>query len=77
MARHLKESSVINALEKPCSGRTFILDYAYPGQSRKVKEQIVDMALNGSGIRDTARVLHVSTSTVIKQLKKRNRNCNK
>lgn len=63
--------------EQPCSGRTFILDYAYPGQSRKVKEQIVEMALNGSGIRDTARVLHVSTSTVIKELKKRNRNCNK
>ena len=49
----------------------------YPGQSRTVKEQIVDMALNGSGIRDTARVLQVSTSTVIKELKKRNRNCNK
>ena len=60
-----------------CDGRTFILEYAYPGQSRKVKEQIVDMALNGSGIRDTARVLHISTSTVIKELKKRNRNCNK
>ncbi|WP_028954006.1 IS1-like element transposase [Synechocystis sp. PCC 7509] len=28
------------------------------------------MALNGSGIRDTARVLHISTSTVIKELKK-------
>ena len=54
-----------------CDGRTFILEYAYPGQSRKVKEQIVDMALNGSGIRDTARVLHISTSTVIKELKKR------
>ncbi|WP_199316487.1 IS1-like element transposase [Chroococcidiopsis sp [FACHB-1243]] len=45
-------------------------DYTYPGQSKKVKEQIVDMALNGSGIRDTARVLHVSASTVIKELKK-------
>lgn len=29
------------------------------------------MALKGNGIRDTARVLHVSTSTVIKELKKR------
>jgi transposase-like protein len=56
--------------EKPCDGRTFILNYSYPGQSRKVKEQIVDMAFNGSGIRDTARVLHVSTSTVIKEIKK-------
>ena len=63
--------------EEPCSGRTFILDYTYPGQSKEAKKQIVDLALNGSGIRDTARVLQVSTSTVIKELKKRNRNCNK
>ena len=61
--------------EQACEGRTFILDYAYPGQSRKVKQQIIDMALNGSGIRDTARVLHVSTSTVIKELKKNKPNC--
>lgn len=54
-----------------CDGRTFILEHSYPGRSRQVKQQIVDMALNGSGIRDTARVLHVSTSTVIKELKKR------
>jgi transposase-like protein len=58
--------------ESLCDSRTLILDYTYPGQSRQVKEQIVDMALNGSGIRDTARVLHVSTSTVIKELKKKN-----
>jgi transposase-like protein len=47
--------------EELCQGRTFLLNYAYAGQSRQVKQQIVDMALNGSGIRDTARVLHVST----------------
>ena len=58
--------------ESPCDGRTFILNYSYPAYDRKVKQQIVDMALNGSGIRDTARVLHVSTSTVIKELKKKN-----
>ena len=63
--------------ENVCNGRTFILDYAYPGQSRQVKQQIVDMALNGSGVRDTARVLHVSHSTVIRELKKKNLNSNK
>jgi transposase-like protein len=63
--------------ENVCNGRTFILDYAYPGQSRQVKQQIVDMALNGSGVRDTARVLHVSPSTVIRELKKKNLNYNK
>jgi len=45
------------------------LDYTYPGQSPEVKRQIVDMAMNASGIRDTARVLHVSPNTVIKELK--------
>jgi len=32
---------------------------------------MVEMALNASGIRDTARVLHVSPTTVLKELKKR------
>lgn len=36
-----------------------------------VKQQIVDMSLNGSIVRDPARVLHVSPSTVIRELKKR------
>ena len=54
------------------SGRTFLLAYSYAGQSPEVKQQIVDMAMNASGIRDTARVLHVSPTTVLKELKKRN-----
>jgi transposase-like protein len=52
-------------------GRTFLLEYTYAGQSPEVKQQIVDMALNASGIRDTARVLHISPTTVLKELKKR------
>ena len=57
--------------EERCAGRTFLLDYTYPGQSPEVKQQIVDMAMNASGVRDTARVLHISPTTVIKELKKR------
>jgi transposase-like protein len=57
--------------------RTFLLAYAYAGQSPAVKQQIVEMAMNASGIRDTARVLHVSPTTVLKELKKRNRNSSK
>jgi transposase-like protein len=53
-------------------GRTFLLDYAYAGQSPEVKQQIVDMAMNASGVRDTARVLHISPTTVIEELKKKN-----
>jgi transposase-like protein len=61
--------------ETACQGRTFLLDYSYPGQSQYIKEQMVEMALNASGIRDTARVLHVSPTTVIKELKKRHLRC--
>ena len=53
-----------------CRGRTFGLNPSYPGRVASVKKQIVDMTLNGSGIRDIARVLHVSTRTVIAELKK-------
>lgn len=52
----------------PC--HTFILDYSYQGRLPAIKEQIVDMALNGSGIRDIARVLRISPTTVIEALKK-------
>jgi transposase-like protein len=58
-------------------GRTFLLAYAYAGQSLAVKQHIVDMAMNASGMRDTARVLHISPTTVIKELKKRNRHSSK
>ena len=54
-------------------GRTFVRNYAYPGCLPTVKQQIVDMTLNGSGIRDIARVLHVGSNTVLRELKKSRR----
>jgi transposase-like protein len=56
--------------ETACPRGIFLLDYSYPGQSLHIKEQIVDIAMNASGIHDTARVLHVRSTTVIKELKK-------
>jgi len=53
------------------------VDDSYAGHSAKIKQQIVDMAMNASGIRDTARVLHVSPTTVIKELKKKSRSCSR
>ncbi len=52
-----------------CLRRTFILDYKYLGRRREVRQQIVEMSLNSSGIRDIARVLEVGASTVIRELK--------
>lgn len=46
-----------------CSRCTFIRHYAYRGYLPEVKQQIADMALNGSSIRDTARVLKISPTT--------------
>jgi hypothetical protein len=37
----------------------------------EVKQLIVDMSLNASGVRDTARSLHISTDTVLGELKKK------
>ena len=54
-----------------CARSTFIGKYTKVGYQPKTKAKIIDMALNGSGIRDTARVLGISPSTVIDELKKR------
>jgi transposase-like protein len=45
----------------------FLLEYAYAGRASEIKRQIVDIAMNASGIRDTARVLHVSPATILKE----------
>ena len=50
---------------------SFQLDLFYKGRAPAIKEQIVDMSLNGSGIRDTARVFKISPTTVINTLKKK------
>ena len=48
--------------------RTFQLDYAYETWKPGVKEKIVDMAMNSSGLRDTGRVLKVGYNTVLRTL---------
>ncbi|WP_420809930.1 IS1 family transposase [Endozoicomonas montiporae] len=53
-----------------CEIKTFMLEYRYKACEPGVKEKIIDMAINGSGIRDTSKVLGISKTTVIKTLKK-------
>jgi transposase len=50
--------------------RIFKTEYIYRAYESGVKEQIAEMAVNGSGIRDTARVLGLGKGTVISELKK-------
>ena len=58
---------------KECSHQSFLLDPAYKGRLPEIKQRVVEMSLNGSGVRDTARVLQMSTATVIQEWKKKGR----
>ena len=53
-----------------CERRIFLLQYQDRGRVPEIRRQVVDMAINGSGIRDTARVLRISPTTVIAILEK-------
>jgi transposase-like protein len=56
-----------------CSHKTFYAEYRYNGCKPEVKKAIAKWAVDGAGVRATARGLGVSTDTVIKELKKKNR----
>ena len=58
-----------------CKRKIFLLQYHHTGRLPAVKRQIVEMALKGSGIRDTAGVLGVSPMMVMSTLKKKRRRC--
>ena len=54
-----------------CKKTIFLGDYTYRACLPEVKQQMIDMAINGSGMRDTARVLKISRQTLANELKKR------
>ena len=56
---------------KKCSHKTFQLEYKYNACKPGAHERIVEMAMNGSGTRDTGRALHISKDIVTSVLKKR------
>src|SRR6266481_4007215 len=47
-----------------CATESFLLVYRNRGCLPEVKQTIIDMSLNASGVRDTARSLHISPTTV-------------
>ena len=51
--------------EQRGAGRTFLLEYAYAGQSPEVKQQSVDRAMHARGMRDTVRVWYIRPNTVL------------
>ncbi len=55
-----------------CKGcrKYFQRSFTNKGCLPEVKEQVIEMATNGSGIRDTARILGISPHTVINEIKK-------
>lgn len=53
-----------------CNTKTFMLEYHYRGCIPEVRKQVLDMAINGSGIRDTGRVLRINKGTVINTIAK-------
>lgn len=55
-----------------CSMKTFMLEYYHKAYQFGTKNKVLDMAINGSGIRDTARVLGINKNTVISTIKKKN-----
>ena len=59
-------------LNKDCPRRSFQRSYSYKAHEKGVKEKIDDLAVNSSGVRDTARVLGIGKGTVIRHLKKKN-----
>ena len=70
MVNLVRENNATFACNSDCLRRTFILDYSYRAYLPEVKEQILDMAMNSSGIQDTARVLRISPTTMMETLKK-------
>lgn len=50
--------------------KTFQLDFYYQGANPDIQQTIMDMTINGSEFKDTARILGVSLKTVVRHLKK-------
>jgi transposase-like protein len=53
-----------------CEKTIFQLEYRNKGCEPGIERKIIDMAVNASGIRDTSRVLKISTYKVMETLKK-------
>jgi transposase-like protein len=72
----VKQGKTGNGTQKwQCSSckKHFRPEYRYRAWQAGIKEKIIEMTLNSSGVRDTGRVLKISKDTVCSVLKKRDR----
>ena len=60
---------------EPCSHPSCLRDPTDKGRQPEVNAQVLEMSLNGRGVRDTARVLPISTATIMQESKKRAGSC--
>ena len=51
--------------------KSFQLTYRYNARKHGVKEQITELTLNSSGVRDIGRILGINPNTVVAELKKK------
>ncbi|MDR2204442.1 MAG: hypothetical protein LBE76_09190 [Nitrososphaerota archaeon] len=70
MANNLMEQRYACHNEK-CLRKIFQLYYKYHTCASGAKFRILEMAINGSKVRDISRVLHINADVVIDTLKKR------
>jgi len=54
-----------------CTKGSFLLDCCNHGCLHEAKQTIIDMSLNASRARDTARSFHICPNTVLRELKKK------
>jgi insertion element IS1 protein InsB len=69
--KHANGTQRYRCNNRNCPRTIFLLQSQDKGRLPAVRQQIVDMTLNGSGVRDIVRVLRVSSATVIDVLKKK------
>jgi insertion element IS1 protein InsB len=58
--KHSNGAQRYQCQNEQCARRIFLLPYQDRGRVPDVRRQVVDLALNGSGVRDTARMLRIS-----------------
>jgi len=73
VCRHGKATDGAQRYRCTACRRTFQLRYRHKIHEPGTRSCILDLALNGSCIRDTARVLGISPQTVLSELKKKSR----